>query len=75
MFAQFIEIKPRGEQVLQRTVVQSLGEFPVAAFVGEHRLGDQSAAHVEQCRTDGTEPYVHGIGVFSAAFAAHLEAA
>lgn len=51
-------------------------------IVGMERAADLAellhtsvVAHVEQCRADGTEPYVRGIGVFSAAFAAHLEAA
>lgn len=54
----------------------------LAPLVGMERAADLAellhtsvVAHVEQCRADGTEPYVPGLGVYSPSFAAHLEAA
>ena len=49
-FAHLVEFQPRGQQRLQRAVVQVLGHFPVAPLVGLHRLGHQLAAHLLQCR-------------------------
>ena len=40
-----VEFQPRGEQRLQRAVVQVLGHFAVASLVGLHRLRHQLPAH------------------------------
>ena len=41
-----VEFEPRGEQRLQRAVVQVLGHLAAAPFVGLHRLGHQLAAYL-----------------------------
>jgi hypothetical protein len=48
-FPQLIEIQSCGQQILQRTVMQLLGQFPVAALIGAHRLRHQPSPHIEQC--------------------------
>ena len=45
----FVEFQARGEQCLQRAVVQVLRHFPVAPLVGLHSLGNQLPAHLLQC--------------------------
>ncbi len=52
-FAHLVEFHPRGQQSLQRAVVQMLGEVAVGPLVGLHRLGNQTAAHVEERRDTG----------------------
>ena len=45
-FPCFVEFEPRGQQRLQRAVMQVLGDFAVVTLVGLHRLRDQLAPHV-----------------------------
>ncbi len=47
-FARLIEFEPRGQQRLQRAVVQVLGDFAVVPLVGLHCLRDQLTAHLLQ---------------------------
>lgn len=44
--ADLLEILPRGEQELQRVVVNRLGEVPAATLLCRHGLGEQRAAAV-----------------------------
>ena len=46
--AQIIEIQPRCEEILQRSVVELLGEFAVLALLGAHGFGDQPAPNIEK---------------------------
>ncbi len=43
-----VQFEPRGQQRLQRAVVQVLGHLAVVPLVGLHRLGHQLAAHLLQ---------------------------
>ena len=50
-----LEVMPRPQQVLQRAVVQTLGEHPALAILGAHQLPDQVGAILEQV-TDRQHP-------------------
>ena len=45
-FTRLIQFEPRGQQRLQRAVVQVLGDFAVVPLVGLHCLRDQLAPHL-----------------------------
>ena len=45
-FTCLIEFEPRGQQRLQRAVMQVLGDFAAVTLVGLHCLRDQLAPHL-----------------------------